>query len=135
MTLKPSIRTTMRTVATCLVLFTSIASLAGAQPLVRVPFVGAVTDSAATIAAWVRDGAGVNVEYSVDSLFVTSVNVLELFDPRDDRDSMFMIRVTGLAPRTRYYYRAIDRFTSKQTPARSFGTFPRGGIDAPVSFF
>lgn len=111
------------------------AQAAVSQPLVRVAIVGAVTDSGATVAAWVRAGASARVEYSADSSLSSGVTVIEQFSAPTSSDSMFKVRITNLAPSTRYYYRVVERASAEATATRSFATFPRAGVDAPVSFF
>ncbi|MBC8144055.1 MAG: alkaline phosphatase D family protein, partial [bacterium] len=122
-----------RITATASIAFLALHANVNAQLTVGQPIVGAVSDSAATFAVWIRAGVTAELQVSRDSTFPGIATYLSLLAAPSDRDSMFKFRMAFLAPSTRYYYRVLDRFDTVAT--RSFATFPRAGADAPVSFF
>jgi phosphodiesterase/alkaline phosphatase D-like protein len=106
-----------------------------AQTLLRAPYVGAVTDSSAVVAAWIVAGASVRLEYARDAAFTVAKRAVVTAPVPSSPDTMVMIPLAGLAPSTRYHYRIIAADGADTSAPRSFATFPREGVDAPVSFF
>jgi phosphodiesterase/alkaline phosphatase D-like protein len=105
------------------------ASLA-AQPLMTIPYVGAVTDSSAAIVVWCRADADVILQVRSDS----SMQSFRLVAPAA-RDSVFKVVVRGMPASTRHTYELLDTNGVVVSEGRSFETYPTLGVDAPVSFF
>lgn len=103
-----------------------------AQPLFRWPFVGNVTDRAATVLVWCSGGQPVGIEYDDDSTFATPQQTAQV-TPQQSEDFVLKITLQGLLSSTRYHYRVVDAAGGRISPTQSFTTFPVAGTDAPVT--
>ncbi len=105
-----------------------------AQQLFRHPFVGNITDSSATVAAWLAEQGSFKLQYGTDAGLAGAMSTAEITSSAAT-DNMTKVELTGLSAATRYYYRVTTAGGSAISPIFSFKTFPTKGTDAPVTIF
>lgn len=115
-----------------LILLVLAASTLYSQDLVYPPFVGAVTDTEATVQVRLTAPATVVVHYSTQESFSPlSSSAPVTISAATDLSGKIVL--SGLQQKTRYYYRIANESNVPLYASRSFTTFPAEGIDAPVN--
>jgi len=107
---------------------------ASAQELIRVPYVGGVTDSSGIVMVWLRDVGSVAIEYSTDPAFTTA-STTPILTSRVDQDNALKFLLAGLLSSRRYYYRVVDGDGTTLSRVQSFTTFPKVGTDSALTVF
>lgn len=110
------------------------ASASRAQELFRHPFVGGVTDSSAIVSVWLAADGGYTLQYGTDP-GLGSPTTAPAVTSTSATDNATKVELTGLQPATRYYYRIATTSGTPISTTFSFKTFPRIGVDAPVTIF
>jgi alkaline phosphatase D len=98
------------------------------------PLVGAVTDTSARIFMRTSSRASVAVQYSTDPLLVTFSSTPGIFTDVT-ADFTMIVKLTGLAPSTKYYYRVtVGGVAQQSSPYPFFTTFPSGSSSQTFDF-
>ncbi len=95
--------------------------------------VGGVTSNSARFWVRVSESAEINIELSTTALFHTSILGLPVTTTKES-DFSGIVNVSGLQPKTKYFYRALVNNQNVDNAERSFTTFPEPGEAGKFQF-